>query len=569
MKRKHKLDNDYKEIFYKGTITLLTTFGAGALFGKENMMIAFIMVIGSSILATQDLKIKTLYKTIRLILLDILIVGIAYIASLNMWLAIPINLATIFIIIYLNVSLYEPMTYRTFLMLYVFCQYTEITLLEIPKRIAMVIFTVTIVVIMIYIEQNKIKTLLPPQIEKAFRLLYGQLTLMQEGNFDTDISNEISYRMNELACTIYGSSFRRYFTTYIGKIHFYFYLNVSYFNFLLEQIYKQNKNGIFEEKHIGEIAELFNEIQRYFHRDIKRQDVIKKLEEYLDTHQPEDRLTKEITSTIFALRKNFQELDNLSIKHTNNVYDEWKHTDLKQLQHKIRQQFAPKGMSFNFATRMSVVLTATLLIAQVLGFYKFIWAIIPIMSITQPYVEDTNKRRIDRLESNLIAAFAITVIIDVIQVRWIIVLLLVVAFYLYYGYKDYYHISLFMTIISMCISTVNAGINQLFFYRVVYVTLGVVIVGLISKIKPYRLEDGIKELVNEIETLNHILEEESIKYVQEKADLDRIREAIIYSAVLCQKLYLKNKKYQDKEVEDLIRLNTEFVVRLGYSILRN
>ena len=126
-----------------------------------------------------------------------------------------------------------------------------------------------------------------------------------------------------------------------------------------------------------------------------------------------------------------------------------------------------------------------------------------------------------------------------------------------------------MTIISMCISTVNAGINQLFFYRVVYVTLGVVIVGLISKIKPYRLEDGIKELVNEIETLNHILEEESIKYVQEKADLDRIREAIIYSAVLCQKLYLKNKKYQDKEVEDLIRLNTEFVVRLGYSILRN
>ena len=64
------------------------------------------------------------------------------------------------------------------------------------------------------------------------------------------------------------------------------------------------------------------------------------------------------------------------------------------------------------------------------------------MSITQPYVEDTNKRRIDRLESNLIAAFAITVIIDVIQVRWIIVLLLVVAFYLYYGYKDYYHISL-------------------------------------------------------------------------------------------------------------------------------
>ena len=38
---------------------------------------------------------------------------------------------------------------------------------------------------------------------------------------------------------------------------------------------------------------------------------------------------------------------------------------------------------------MSITLTIALLVGEFLGFYKIIWAIITIMSIMQPYYEDT------------------------------------------------------------------------------------------------------------------------------------------------------------------------------------
>ena len=569
MKREHKITASYQEIFYKGTVTLLTTLGAGALFGRDNMMIAFVLALGSGALAAQNLRIKTFYKTFRLIFIDVLIVYLAYIASLNIWSGILINLVTIFAIVYLNVSPYNQMTYKTFMMLYVFCQYTSVLFIDLPKRVAMVIFAVSIVVVTIYIEQNKIKALLPPQIGRAFKLLYQQLILMTQGKFDKEISQKVSYEMNELAYVIYGSSFRRYFTTYIGKVNFHFYLNVSYFNFLLEQINKQKESGLFSKAEISEIGRLFKEIQSYFERKIKREELIQQFEAYLKEHVEEDGFKDEVTSSLYALNKNFKELDEFSTRKKDKVYNEWKRSDLGNIKNRVRQYFRPKAMSFNFAARMSIILTIGLLLAHLLGFYKFIWAIIPIMSITQPYVEDTNKRKIDRLESNILAAVLVTIILNVIRVHWITFALLVVAFYLYYAYKDYYHASLFLTIISMCISTVNAGINTLLFYRIIYVLLGVTVVGITSRFIPYRLEDGINELIIETEQLNSILEEESLLSIEGKADLNRIREAIIYSAVLCQKMYLKNKQYQNAKVDYLIHTNTEFVVRLGHRILRD
>lgn len=162
----------------------------------------------------------------------------------------------------------------------------------------------------------------------------------------------------------------------------------------------------------------------------------------------------------------------------------------------------------------------------------------------------------------------LTLIINVIHIPWITFLVLVVAFYFYYAYKDYYHASLFLTIISMCISTIGAGINTLFFYRMVYVIIGVTVVELSSRLAPYRLADGISEIVDEMEKLNQILEEESLKSLENKGDLNRIREATIYSAILSQKLCTKNKQYKSERIDYLIRTNTEFIIRLGYSILR-
>ena len=566
---KLKFDASYQDIFRKGTIAVLTTLGSGLLFGSQNMMIAFVLILGSNALALQNLRIKTVNKTLRLIAIDLIIVCLAFVASLNKWLSIPINFITLFLIIYLTVSPYNQMSYKTFMMLFVFCQYTSIPLNALPNRFLMVMVTVTIVMISIYFEQRRMKALLPTQVGEGFKLILKQLTKMEEGQFDEDLSRALSQQMNELAYVIYHTSYKRYFTTYVGKVHFHFYLNISYFNFLLEQMYKQVKRGLLSQKEMTSIKQLFTQVESYFNREISREALIEKFDSYLNRYPHQMEIEEEIVDVIDAFRKNFSELETLDYKEKNKPYGNWERSDLNKMKSKIKAQLTPKSMSFNFAIRMSIVLTLTLFLAQIVGFYKFIWAIIPIMSITQPYYEDTKRRKKDRIKSNILASIGIALIINVIHVRWVAIGVLILAFYLIYAYKDYYHMSIFLTIISMSIASVSKGINALVFYRIIYVLLGAGIVELTVGLRPYKLENGIYELVNETERLNEILERESILSLEGKESLNRVREAIIHSAVLCQKLYLKNKQYKDEKINDLIRINTEFVIRLGHSVLRN
>ena len=569
MVKKLKFDNSYREIAQKGTIALVTTLGSGLLFGKNNMMIAFVLVLGAGALAVQNLRVKTCQKTLRLIGIDILLVCLAFIASLNGYWAIPINLFTLFMLIYVTVSPYNQITYKTFMMLFVFCQYSQIPLEDLPKRLLMVACVVTIVVLTGYLDQSRYKALLPPQIHHGFRLLHEQLMQMIEGKFDEDLSEKLSEQMGELAYVIYHTSYKRYFTTYIGKVHFHFYLNMSYFNLILEQIYEQMHRGYFTKQNLMALKGLFDPIEAYFERRLKREELIKNFDEYIEANEASSGFNEEVYEVIYALRKNFMELEEIPYHKKNQLYNDWGRSDLSRIRNKIRGKLNPKSMSFNFAMRMAVVISVLLFLAFKLGFYKFIWAIIPVMSITQPYYEDTRRRGSDRVKSNILAAIALTLIVDIVKMEWIVFALLVIAFYLIYAYKDYYHMSLFLTIISMSVSSFGTGMNTLVFYRIIYVLLGAGIVLTTSKLMPYRLEDGIEEMITEIEHLNEVLEKESLLSLEGKANRNRIREAIIYSAVLSQKLSMKNKQRHSERVQYLLTTNTEFAVRLGHCVLRN
>ena len=392
---------------------------------------------------------------------------------------------------------------------------------------------------------------------------------MIEGKFDEDLSEKLSEQMGELAYVIYHTSYKRYFTTYIGKVHFHFYLNMSYFNLILEQIYEQMHRGYFTKQNLMALKGLFDQIEAYFERRLKREELIKNLDEYIEANEASSGFNEEVYEVIYALRKNFMELEEIPYHKKNQLYNDWGRSDLSRIRNKIRGKLNPKSMSFNFAMRMAVVISVLLFLAFKLGFYKFIWAIIPVMSITQPYYEDTRRRGSDRVKSNILAAIALTLIVDIVKMEWIVFALLVIAFYLIYAYKDYYHMSLFLTIISMSVSSFGTGMNTLVFYRIIYVLLGAGIVLTTSKLMPYRLEDGIEEMITEIEHLNEVLEKESLLSLEGKANRNRIREAIIYSAVLSQKLSMKNKQRHSERVQYLLTTNTEFAVRLGHCVLRN
>ena len=143
-----------------------------------------------------------------------------------------------------------------------------------------------------------------------------------------------------------------------------------------------------------------------------------------------------------------------------------------------------------------------------------------------------------------------------------------ISLYLLYGFKEYYKISLFAAIASICVSSLSVNINKLIFYRILYVIIGVGIVLLANKfIFPYKLRDGIEQLINKILQYDEYLIEHSRAYLNKTKEANSIRDMIIHITLLTQKLYLRNMQYGDENVGKFVDVNNEIIVRIGYKVL--
>ena len=234
----------------------------------------------------------------------------------------------------------------------------------------------------------------------------------------------------------------------------------------------------------------------------------------------------------------------------------------------FKEYFVPSSIRFKFAMRMAITLTFSIFIAELLGYYKIIWAIITIMSIMQPYYEDTISKTRERIKGNIIAILFTGIVIHLFHTQWITILILVISLYLLYGFKEYYKISLFAAMASICISSLSVSLNKLLIYRIFYVIIGVIVVLLANKfIFPYRLKDGIMQLVNKILRYDEYLIDTSREYLNKSKGDNYIRDLIIHTTLLTQKLYLRNLQYSDNSISEFIDKNNEFVVKIGYKVL--
>lgn len=551
-----------------GTVAFITMFGVGWLFGVKNMMIAFPIALTSAVLSRQNFKVKTFEKILKIIILDLLIVTIAFISSSNVILGLFLNFITMFLIMYTIVSPYDPTFYKPFIMLYVFTQYASVTLSELPNRFLAVIFGVLVVVLGSFIYRGNDKKILGKSVSSSLELLIKQLDNIKKGSYDDKLSNKCSNIMRALAYKIYITRHKKYLTTNIGKIQFTIYISIEYFNLLLKEVYELYNKGEISKSNINKLKSLLNSILEYSMGEINEEKIRDIINNYVIIINENLYLSKKISTIILGILSSIEELGKLKKRSFNKVYKEWETTGLDSTKNTFMEYFHPDTIRFNFAMRMSISLTIALLLSDILGFYKMIWVVITIMSVMQAYYEDTISRTKERVIGNVIAIISAGVFINIINIRWVTILILIGSLYLIYAFKEYYKISIFTSIASLCIASLSENINVLIFYRVVYVIIGAILVLIANKILfPYKLKDGIESLQDKINRYKNFLIEYKDDEKLSKKDEGEIRDIIIHIALLSQKLYLRNIKYGKKEVEDFIYDTNKFNISFGYEIL--
>lgn len=551
-----------------GTVAVITMAGVGVLFGVKNIMIAFPIALTSTVIGRQNFYVKPLSRIGRILLLDLFIVLVAFISSLNPWTGILIDLVAIFLIIYIVSSPYDATFYKPFIMLYVFTQYSKISIYELPNRLLAVIFGAMIIIIGTYIKRANAKVVFGNSVNSALKSLKVQLDNILEDNFDYKLTKDCSKIMMDLVYKVYTTRHKGYLTTNLGTIQFKLYLNIEYINICLKKVFQEYKNNNISKEELGDLWSLIDLIINYSKESCKISDIVYKNTFIIEKNKNSMNLYKEVLFAISSIIECIKDLEKLDDKDINKIYKNWERTYLDKPKVIFKEYFVISSIRFKFAMRMSITLTFSIFIAELLGFYKVIWAIITIMSIMQPYYEDTITKSRERIKGNIIAILVTGIMIHIFHTEWVTILILVISLYLLYGFKEYYKISLFAAMASISISSLSAGLNKLLVYRIFYVIIGVIIVLIANKfIFPYKLKDGIMQLVKKILRYDQYLVHVSRDYLNKSKEDNYIRDLIIHTTLLTQKLYLRNLQYNDDEISNFIDKNNEFVVRIGYKVL--
>ncbi|MBN1034548.1 FUSC family protein [Clostridium botulinum] len=547
-----------------GTVAVITMFGVGLLFGIKNIMLAFPIALTSTVLSRQNLQVKTTSKILKLIVVDLAIVLAAFISSQNSYLGIIINFISIFLIMYNIISPYDMAFYKPFIMLYIFTQYASVSLEELPLRILAVIFGVLVIECSNIITKVNEKSKLGNSITSSLLLIKTQLNNIIDGKFEEDIVKKCSKIMRELVYKVYITRHKKYLTTNLGRIQFNIYINVEYLNLYLRNIYFEYNNNDIQKNEVEDTINVIDDILDYSNYSITVEELENKINLFKDMYNNKSRTLTEICNIMNSLKISIKELKELGNKEINKIYSEWEKENIESFKESFH-----KGMRFNFAMRMAITLTIVLFIGEILGYYKIIWAIITIMSVIQPYYEYTLNKTKERIIGNVIGILFTGIFINLVNIKWITILILIASLYLLYGFKEYYKISLFASIASICIASLTENINVLLIYRVIYVIIGVAIVIIVNKkIFPYKLKDGIDELIIKIDKLNTMLINYSIAILNGTENPNKVRNIIIHSTLLCEKLEIRNMNFNDNNINRIANLNNEFVIQVGYRVLK-
>lgn len=552
-----------------GTIAVLTMFGVGILFGEKNIMLAFPIALTSAVLGRQNFKVKTLNKTLGIVLIDLIIVTLAYISRLNLVLGIFINFVSIFLIIYTITTPYDPTFYKPFIMLYVFTQYAWVPLNKMPSRYLSILFGVLIIAIC-----NKLindineKSILGKSVHKSLDLISTNLIHILKGDYKKEKELECTNIMRGVAYKVYVSRYKDYLTTNLGQIQFKIFMDIEHLNLFLRKIKEGYLNNEISKREIVELIDILGQIKDFSDGNISIDRIVSEITIYVNKYIKEVNYGYELSIILINLSKNIKVLNSIDNKVINKVYKKWQRSYLDRTKYTFKEYFRKDSIRFKFAMRMAITLTLSLSLGEVLGFYKIIWAIITIMSVMQPYYEETLKKTKDRVLGNTMAIIFTGVVINIIDSKIVTIVILIASLYLLYGFKEYHKISFFAAIASIAVSSLNNNINELLVYRILYVIIGVIVVITANKfIYPYKLKDGISQLKEKIKKYNSILVQEGKLYIQDKGNIHIVRDIIIHLILLNQKLYLRNLQYEDEEVDKFVDDNTFYAVEIGYAIL--
>lgn len=483
-------------VLFISIVTFIALFAM--VFGSANLVIAISTVFAILIYLSKNMTANPIKNLIRLVTFNVVMGIVAYISSINILLAIPIDFLSLFMIASaLSYTISSPMS-TPFSLQYVFLISFPVSLEEMPLRLAaLAASAVCIMFVQLVVNKDSVKKQSKIIIPEICSGLENKISNVKNNLNDELVDCKIKAYISRLKQVIYESRKDNYYFNNESEIKFNVLIALENINDLLSRLKKDSEADAF----LDEAVALINS----FKRSVKDCDVnqTNHLDPLFDAFFQKYNLdnTKDLVmmKLVYQLQclsdylNKMKKSDQINKKEI--TKNEQRTNNFKSTK-KFKVKLSIDPLSRSYAFRLAFAISVFAFIVNYFNLQHGNWILFTISSLTYPFYEISRQRTGKRIFGTIIGGIIVIILFSFLQLRDAGIIVMVITLFLTIFFMDNYTYSMiFSTITAISSFVLVENSTNLSLDRIIYVIIGGVCAVLLSKlVLPYQESDAEKDL---------------------------------------------------------------------------
>lgn len=564
--------NDITRALITSLAVVLIQLVYSRLFGKENVLVGTMIGMATASFLNRDFTLKLLYKTFTFLILNLILGIMSYLASINLYLGIIVNLATIFTVTYIYMNDFRTPTSYIFLMGYIYIWSSPITLYQLPKRLFALTFGIVIIMLAQYVlNKNNFFNITRDILISISKDIENELEGLLNKDYESKKSININKKIRKLLILLNDRSYRKFYSSTGSKIVFNIVISLERLNIITNEMKKDVISVNFNHEFIFDLIRQIKNIRYILENEDLNLGIDIDFSKFIYKYkQANESYVCEAIYSIEILEHNIKNLSKLNNQELNKVNRSIKiPKEFKKL-NRAKQNLNFESILFVYSLKLAIVISMAMFIIDYSNIPYGKWIVLTIYVLMQPYSEDTRVKAKKRLKGTILGVIIFLLGFSFIHYSIPKLIVLFVAFFFYFYYKEYDKKVIGMTIVSLISVSLTENINILSINRLIYVTIGITIVVLFDRIVfPYNIYDSIRDLKRKYIRLIRMIREDIKNTNKTNESQDKLIKLILICSEIEEKLIANNKRVNDDNLETFIFEKCTLLSDIRYFILQS
>lgn len=549
---------NFIQSFFKAVFLLLIQIFYMKVFGRNNMLIGLMLGIAAIIFLKRDFTGNLFYRTLTFLIINLLLGIASYLANLNIYIGLILNLVAIFSTTYAYMNDFRQPTSYIFLMTYIFMWSVQITFSELQVRLLSIIFGVLLIILLqVLFNMKKFKIKSDEMIKSIIKDINYQIDNLIKGNYDESISINTNQKIRNLIIFINERGHKRLKNKKYELDKFNLGICLFRLNLIINHVYKSNMNKYNQDEYLLDLKEQLKNLEMFNERLIDVNTISLSIEEFVKKYDKKRLKVKYVDESLYILKTFMERINNLPVydsKLINKLYTIVNVPSSFSLFENMVENLNFKSLRFKYSLRLSVALSISMFLVSWLGGLKHsAWIILSTYVVLQPYQEDSLVKAKQRFLGVTIGVIIFFIVFSIVKDYIPISIILLISFTGYFYFREYTKKVIMTTIMSLSSISLVQNIEATSFNRFVFVSIGICIGLIFNKyFLPYDINDSINELKHRYKKITKEILKEIDYLTKDSGSLDKIVKLSMQKNQIENKLILNSNKINQNNIEKFI-----------------